>query len=80
MTTTVYDDKGIERRVTVAEDEGIRPNTTLEGLAKLKPAFKEGGSTTAGKTGLGEGCGRGPVHAGWSLGAWRSSAPWTQKG
>lgn len=53
MTTTVHDDKGTERRVTVAQDEGIRPNTTMEGLAKLKPAFKEGGSTTAGETGLG---------------------------
>lgn len=53
VTTTVHDDKGTERRITVAQDEGIRPNTTLEGLAKLKPAFKEGGSTTAGETGLG---------------------------
>ena len=32
----------------VAKDEGIRP-TTLERLLKLKPAFKEGGSTTAGQ-------------------------------
>lgn len=52
VTTTVHDDKGAERRVTVAQDEGIRPNTTMEGLAKLKPAFKEGGSTTAGEPGL----------------------------
>lgn len=29
-------------------DEGIRPGTTMEGLAKLRPAFQEGGSTTAG--------------------------------
>ncbi|XP_028373976.1 3-ketoacyl-CoA thiolase, peroxisomal isoform X4 [Phyllostomus discolor] len=50
VTTTVYDDKGTERRVTVAQDEGIRPSTTMEGLAKLKPAFKDGGSTTAGLT------------------------------
>lgn len=50
VTTTVHDDKGTERRVTVAQDEGIRPNTTMEGLAKLKPAFKEGGSTTAGNS------------------------------
>lgn len=55
MTTTVHDDKGAERTITVAQDEGIRPNTTMEGLAKLKPAFKQGGSTTAGETGLGEG-------------------------
>ncbi|XP_033720479.1 3-ketoacyl-CoA thiolase, peroxisomal isoform X2 [Tursiops truncatus] len=50
VTTTVRDDKGTERSVTVAHDEGIRPNTTLEGLAKLKPAFKKGGSTTAGNS------------------------------
>lgn len=31
----------------VTKDDGIRP-TTLEGLLKLKPAFKKGGSTTAG--------------------------------
>ena len=30
------------------EDEYIRPNATLEGLAKLRPAFKEGGTVTAG--------------------------------
>lgn len=29
-------------------DEHPRPDTTLEGLAKLKPAFKEGGTVTAG--------------------------------
>ena len=55
VTTTVRDDKGTERSVTVAHDEGIRPDTILEGLAKLKPAFKKGGSTTAGETGLGVG-------------------------
>lgn len=52
VTTTVHDDEGTERSITVAQDEGIRPNTTMEGLAKLKPAFKKGGSTTAGETGL----------------------------
>lgn len=31
-------------------DDGVRPKTTLEGLAKLKPAFKKGGSTTAGNS------------------------------
>jgi acetyl-CoA C-acetyltransferase len=29
-------------------DEGIRPETTVQVLAKLKPAFKEGGTVTAG--------------------------------
>lgn len=60
VTTTVHDDKGTERSVTVAQDEGIRPSTTMEGLAKLKPSFKKGGSTTAGETGLGEGERKGP--------------------
>lgn len=32
----------------ISKDDGIRPATTLAGLAKLKPAFKEGGTTTAG--------------------------------
>lgn len=31
-------------------DEGVRPDTSTEGLAKLKPAFKLGGSVTAGNT------------------------------
>jgi acetyl-CoA C-acetyltransferase len=29
-------------------DEGIRPDTTVEVLARLKPAFKQGGTVTAG--------------------------------
>ncbi|HJZ57125.1 MAG TPA: acetyl-CoA C-acetyltransferase [Gemmataceae bacterium] len=33
---------------TVTRDEGIRPDTTSEGLAKLKPAFKPDGTVTAG--------------------------------
>lgn len=33
---------------TFDKDEGIRPETTVEILAKLKPAFKEGGTVTAG--------------------------------
>ncbi|NWI98523.1 THIKA thiolase, partial [Crypturellus undulatus] len=48
VTTTVVDDKGNRRTITVSQDEGIRASTTLEGLAKLKPSFKENGSTTAG--------------------------------
>jgi acetyl-CoA acyltransferase len=34
--------------VTVDRDECNRPNTTLEGLAGLKPAFEEDGTVTAG--------------------------------
>jgi acetyl-CoA C-acetyltransferase len=33
---------------TVAKDEGIRPDTTAESLAKLRPAFKPDGTVTAG--------------------------------
>jgi acetyl-CoA C-acetyltransferase len=32
----------------VSRDEGIRPDTTVEALAKLKPAFRDDGSVTAG--------------------------------
>ncbi|NWR70491.1 THIKB thiolase, partial [Centropus unirufus] len=48
VKTTVVDNEGNQKTITVHQDEGIRPSTTLEGLAKLKPAFKEDGSTTAG--------------------------------
>ncbi|NXP34414.1 THIKB thiolase, partial [Leiothrix lutea] len=48
VKTTVADNEGNKKTITVHQDEGIRPSTTLEGLAKLKPAFKEDGSTTAG--------------------------------
>ncbi|MCU0617045.1 MAG: 3-oxoadipyl-CoA thiolase [Gemmatimonadaceae bacterium] len=44
--------------VTVAEDEFLRPETTLEGLAKLKPVFRHDGqgSVTAGNaSGLNDG-------------------------
>ena len=34
--------------VLVEADEGIRPETTVEVLAKLRPAFRPGGSVTAG--------------------------------
>jgi 3-oxoadipyl-CoA thiolase len=34
--------------VLVARDEHPRPDTTAEGLAKLRPAFRDGGTVTAG--------------------------------
>ncbi|MBF4501144.1 acetyl-CoA C-acetyltransferase [Savagea sp. SN6] len=34
--------------VVVSEDEHIKPEATVEGLAKLRPAFKKDGSVTAG--------------------------------
>jgi 3-oxoadipyl-CoA thiolase len=36
--------------VTVHADEGPRPDTSLERLAALRPAFREGGSVTAGNS------------------------------
>jgi acetyl-CoA acyltransferase len=37
-----------ERTITIDRDELPRPDTTIEGLAKLKPAFKANGTVTAG--------------------------------
>ncbi len=34
--------------IRVREDEGVRRDTTMEKLAKLRPVFKEGGTVTAG--------------------------------
>ncbi len=42
--------------VLFADDEFIKPKTTLEGLAQLKPAFRKNGSVTAGNaSGLNDG-------------------------
>jgi acetyl-CoA acyltransferase len=35
---------------TFTNDQGIRPGTSMEGLAELKPAFKEDGKVTAGNS------------------------------
>eukprot|EP01018_Ginkgo_biloba_P026132 Gb_22382 [translate_table: standard] len=49
--TKLVDPKtGDEKPVTISVDDGIRANTSMSGLAKLKPAFKNGGSTTAGNS------------------------------
>lgn len=50
VSTKVKDKDGKETAVTIKADEGPREGTTLEGLSKLKPAFKPGGSTTAGNS------------------------------
>lgn len=39
-----------EKNVTFDTDEGVRPNTSVEALAKLKPAFNIKGSVTAGNS------------------------------
>lgn len=41
---------GKNKTVVFDTDEHPRPETTLEGLAKLSPAFKKGGSVTAGNS------------------------------
>jgi len=38
------------KEFVVATDEGIRPDTTVEGLSKLKPVFAAGGTVTAGNS------------------------------
>jgi acetyl-CoA acyltransferase len=42
--------KPVKRSFTFKRDEGPRADTSLEALAKLKPAFREGGSVTAGNS------------------------------
>jgi acetyl-CoA acyltransferase len=44
------DGKAEKRHFTVKRDEGPRGDSTIEGLAKLRPAFKEGGTATAGNS------------------------------
>jgi acetyl-CoA acyltransferase len=44
------DGKAVKRSFNVSRDEGPRGDSTLDGLAKLKPAFKEGGAVTAGNS------------------------------
>ena len=40
----------MKKNFTVKRDEGPRGDSTIEGLAKLRPAFKEGGTVTAGNS------------------------------
>jgi acetyl-CoA acyltransferase len=46
LTTRVYNEGW--RDVTFSVDEGPRADTSAEGLARLKPAFKQNGTVTAG--------------------------------
>lgn len=41
-------EKPVKKSFTVSRDEGPRADTNMEALSKLKPAFKEGGTVTAG--------------------------------
>ncbi len=47
---TLKDDEGKLTDETLTQDEGIRPDTTVEVLANLKPAFKPDGKVTAGNS------------------------------
>ncbi|MDP2312335.1 MAG: thiolase family protein [Pseudomonadota bacterium] len=40
--------EGVWRDITFTTDEGPRGDTSFEGLSRLKPAFKQGGTVTAG--------------------------------
>ncbi|WP_062199583.1 acetyl-CoA C-acetyltransferase [Massilibacterium senegalense] len=47
VPVTLYTPNG-EKNIEVTTDEGVRPDTTVEGLQKLRPAFHIQGSVTAG--------------------------------
>jgi len=49
VSTRVYDN-GAWKDVTISIDDGVRADTTAEGLAALKPAFAKDGTTTAGNS------------------------------
>jgi acetyl-CoA acyltransferase len=46
----VENNKRQEVEFVIDTDEGVRPDTSLEALAKLRPAFKNGGQVTAGNS------------------------------
>lgn len=50
ITELDANEKQVKRNFIVKRDEGPRADTTVEALAKLKPAFKEGGTVTAGNS------------------------------
>src|SRR4051812_8600259 len=50
VDTSVFDAEDQPHAMRVVKDEGPRADTSLEGLAKLKPAFDPTGSVTAGNS------------------------------
>ena len=50
VKTTVIDKNQQVKEIVFNTDEGVRPETTIEGLSKLRPAFKIGGTVTAGNS------------------------------
>lgn len=47
---TIEDDEGNETDQLVSDDDGIRKGVTAESLSKIRAAFKEDGTTTAGNS------------------------------
>jgi len=50
VPVAVRDEEGNDTDEQLRADEGIRPDSTVEALANLKPAFKEDGKVTAGNS------------------------------
>ena len=50
VNTIIKDKDGNEKEVVCSEDDGIRGQTKIEGLGKLKTVFKKDGTTTAGNS------------------------------
>ncbi len=50
VTELDADEKPLTRKFTVQRDEGPRGDSTMEGLGKLRAAFKDGGTVTAGNS------------------------------
>jgi len=50
VKTTVIDKNQQIKEIVFDTDEGVRASTTMEGLSKLKPAFKVNGTVTAGNS------------------------------
>ncbi|MED0657429.1 acetyl-CoA C-acetyltransferase [Anoxybacillus ayderensis] len=44
----IENNKLVEKKITFSQDEGVRPDTNMETLAKLRPAFSVNGTVTAG--------------------------------
>jgi len=50
ISVAIRDQEGNDTAEVISTDEGIRPDTTVETLANLKPAFKPDGKITAGNS------------------------------
>jgi acetyl-CoA acyltransferase len=50
VPVVIHDEEGKDTDEILSADEGIRPDSSVETLANLKPAFKEDGKVTAGNS------------------------------